>query len=167
MPAIDEPAVPTREVVLQDYDRHGRIWSLDITTGVLSPGSGRCHGFVHLTDASRQGDVAVAAALYADGPGSGTLWLQYGPTRWDCSRVAVRQASEGDGHRLFTVFGTGGPELELRYPAPDPGPFDPAYDWIDTVADDFFLWAAERLGDEGGSSRHTLTEHFGAGFLPD
>lgn len=64
------------------------------------------------------------------------------------------------------MFGTRGPELELRCPAPDPGPFDPAYDWTDTVADDFFLWAAERLGDGSGDSRHALTEHFGAGFPP-
>ncbi|MGA4837897.1 hypothetical protein [Streptomyces sp. G45] len=154
-------------VVLQDYDRHGRVWSLAPATGLLSPASGRCHGFVHLaTAAAPPGTPPVPAALYAQGPGTGVLWLQYGPQRWDCSTVAVRQASEQDGHRLFTVFGVRGPELELRYPAPEPGPADPAYDWIDTVADDFFLWADERLADDAGGARRALAEHFAAGFLP-
>ncbi|GGR90812.1 hypothetical protein GCM10010252_32100 [Streptomyces aureoverticillatus] len=166
MPAIGTPSAPPSAVVLQDYDRHGRVWSLETGTGLLTPASGRCHGFVHLTDASRRGDAPVAAALYAEGADTTTLWLQYGPRWWDCSSVAVRQASEPDGHRLFTVFGVRGPELELRYPAPDPGPFDPAYDWIDTVADDFFLWAAERLADDAEDGRRALTEHFGTGFLP-
>ncbi|MFD9908366.1 hypothetical protein [Streptomyces sp. NPDC059063] len=162
MPDASPPAV-----VLQDYDQHGRVWSLAPETGLLEPASGRCHGFVHLFTASPgEGEPVVAAALYAEGPDSGVLWLQHGPRRWDCSTVSVRQASEADGHRLFTVFGVRGPELELRYPAPDPGPFDPAYHWIDTVADDFFLWAAERLADDSGGARRALAEHFEAGFLP-
>lgn len=47
---------------------------------------------------------------------------------------------------------------------------DPAYDWIDTVADDFFLWAAERLADadtaDAATARRALAEHFATGFLP-
>lgn len=169
MPATEKHSAPPAAVVLQDYDRHGRVWSLDTATGLLTPASGRCHGFVHLTDASRHGDAPVAAALYAVGPAASTLWLQYGPRSWDCSSVAVRQASEPDGHRLFTVFGVRGPELELRYPPPDPGAHESADDWIDTVADDFFLWAAERLAedaDDAKDARRGLTEQFGVGFLP-
>ncbi|GHC53788.1 hypothetical protein [Streptomyces flavofungini] len=168
MPALGMPSAPPPAVVLQDYDRHGRIWSLEIATGLLTPASGRCHGFVRVLDEPARGGPPVPAALYAEGSGARTLWLQYGPERWDCSTVAVRQASEPDGHRLFTVFGERGPELELRYPAPDPGPFDPAYDWIDTVADDFFLWAAERLTDpteDTTDARRALTAHFATGFL--
>ncbi|WP_405656133.1 hypothetical protein [Streptomyces sp. RK9] len=175
MPASRNPSAPPDAVVLQDYDHHGRMWSLEIATGLLRPASGRCHGFVHVRDAPARGGPPVAAALYAEGHGAGVLWLQYGPQRWDCAAVAVRQVSEPDGHRLFTVFGERGPELELRYPKPDPGPADPAYDWIDTVADDFFLWVAERLADadsgdgtaNSATARRALAEHFATGFLPD
>lgn len=174
MSVLGKPFTPPAAVVLQDYDRHGRVWALEIATGLLTPAAGRCHGFVRVREEPARGGPPVAAALYAEGAGAGTLWLQYGPERWDCSAVAVRQVSEPDGHRLFTVFGERGAELELRYPAPDPGPFDPAYGWIDTVADDFFLWAAERLTDAAdagddtaaaAAARQALTEHFATGFL--
>ncbi|GGV41950.1 hypothetical protein GCM10010277_31040 [Streptomyces longisporoflavus] len=147
-------------MLLRDYDRHGRTWALDPATGLLSPASGRCHGFVHVAD--------EAAALYAD-PSDAVpvLWLQYGRRRWDCAAVTVRQSVAPDGSRRFTVRDARGAALELRYPAPDPGPFDPAYDWIDAEADDFFLWAAGRLTDADASSRTTLLAHFRAGFLPD
>jgi hypothetical protein len=41
---------------------------------------------------------------------------------------------------------------------------DPAYDWIDTLADDFFLWAAEQLG--GPDRGRGLRDHFRTGFGP-
>ncbi|QDQ15711.1 hypothetical protein [Streptomyces spectabilis] len=161
------PRAASDAVVLQDYDQHGRVWALAPATGLLTPASGRCHGFLHLdAGTGGAGELPVAAALYTEGPGTGALWLQYGPRRWDCATVAVQQACEADGHRLFTVFGPRGPELELRHPAPDPGPAEPADDWIDTVADDFFLWAAERLADDTEGARRALLEHFGTGFLP-
>ncbi|AZM57179.1 hypothetical protein DMA15_35320 [Streptomyces sp. WAC 01529] len=157
---------------LADYDQHGRVWDLDPATGLLSPASGPCHGFAHVP---RQGGEYAAAALYASGPGTGTLWLQYGARRWDCAAVSVRQASLPDGTRRFTVSGAGrrggeglgkqagdGPDLELPYPAPDPGAFDPAYDWTDALADDFFAWAADRLATP--EARRALLEHFLAGF---
>lgn len=165
-------------MLLQDYDRHGRTWDLDPRTGLLSPASGRCHGFVHMGE-------AVAAALYADPADASeqaNLWLQYGQLRWNCDRVTVHQAALPDGTRRFTVEEAGadarGTALDLRYPAPDPGPFDPTYDWIDAESDDFFLWAAGRLTDanpesDAGSdagpdttSRTTLLAHFRAGFHP-
>ncbi|MEU6761993.1 hypothetical protein ABZ916_05670 [Streptomyces sp. NPDC046853] len=151
-------------MLLQDYDRHGRTWALDPATGLLSPASpvspvsGRCHGFVHAAD-------ETAAALYAD-PRDATpvLWLQYGQRRWDCAEVTVHRPGGPQGSRRFVVRTARGTALELHYPAPDPGPFDPAYDWIDAEADDFFLWAAGRLADT--ASRTTLLTHFRAGFLP-
>ncbi|MEU5951877.1 hypothetical protein [Streptomyces sp. NPDC047525] len=147
-------------MLLQDYDRHGRTWDLDARTGLLSPASGRCHGFVHAGG-------EAAAALYADpSDGEPALWLQYGRRRWDCAAVTVHQAPGPNGTRRFTVEGARGTALELLYPAPDPGPFDPAYDWIDAEGDDFFLWAAGRLTDADATSRTTLLAHFRAGFLP-
>ncbi|MEU6991128.1 hypothetical protein ABZ953_10790 [Streptomyces sp. NPDC046465] len=150
---------------LADYDRHGRVWDLAPATGLLSPApGGPCHGFVHLPGH----DEHAAAALYAAGPEAGTLWLQYGARRWDCATVTVRQADLPSGGRRFTVEGSGGSgggpeyEFELPYPAPDTGPFDPAYDWVDALADDFFLWAADRLATD--ESRRTLLNHFLAGF---
>ncbi|MET7362230.1 hypothetical protein ABZS76_27885 [Streptomyces sp. NPDC005562] len=148
--------------LVADYDRHGRVWDLAPATGLLSPApGGRCHGFVHLPGH----DEHAATAVYATGPGAGTLWLQYGARRWDGATVTVRQLSLPDGGRRFTVTGPdGATHFELPYPAPDPGPFDPAYDWLDAVADDFFLWAADRLATEG--SRRTLLDHFLTGFAP-
>ncbi|WP_306333187.1 hypothetical protein [Streptomyces sp. KL118A] len=148
---------------LSDYDRHGRVWDLDPASGLLSPApGGSCHGFVHLPE---KGEHA-AAALYGAGEEAGTLWLQFGARRWDCAAVSVRQASLPDGTRRFTVTdslaGSGGPEFELPYSAPDSGPFDPAYDWLDELADDFYLWVADRLVT--AASRQTLLEHFRAGF---
>ncbi|WP_055563562.1 hypothetical protein [Streptomyces atriruber] len=149
---------------LSDYDRHGRVWDLDPASGLLSPApGGSCHGFVHLAE---EGEHA-AAALYGAGEEAGTLWLQFGARRWDCAAVSVRQASLPDGTRRFTVTdsvtGSGGdPEFELPYSAPDPVPFDPAYDWLDELADDFYLWVADRLAT--AASRQTLLEHFRAGF---
>ncbi|MEU5685838.1 hypothetical protein [Streptomyces venezuelae] len=145
---------------LSDYDRHGRVWDLDPASGLLSPApGGSCHGFVHLPG---EGEHA-AAALYGAGEGAGTLWLQFGARRWDCASVSVRQASLPDGARHFAVTGSGGaPEFELPYPAADSGPFDPAYDWLDELADDFFLWVADRLAT--AAARQTLLEHFRAGF---
>ncbi|MGW6056986.1 hypothetical protein [Streptomyces sp. NPDC055189] len=147
-------------MLLQDYDRHGRTWALDPVTGLLSPASGRCHGFVHVAD-------DAAASLYAD-PSDAVpvLWLQFGQGRWDCNSVTVRQFQGPDSTRRFTVRDTRGTVLELSYPAPDPGPFDPAHDWIDAESDDFFLWAAGRLTDADATSRTTLLTHFRAGFLP-
>ncbi|MFG2647969.1 hypothetical protein [Streptomyces sp. NPDC048436] len=147
-------------MLLQDYDRHGRTWALDPRTGLVSPASGRCHGFVHVGE-------EVAAALYADPlAAEAVLWFQYGQLRWDCATVTVHQASERDGSRSFTVEEACGTALELRYPAPDPGPFDPSYDWIDAEADDFFLWVAGRLTDADATAPGTLLAHFRAGFLP-
>ncbi|MEV7191998.1 hypothetical protein AB0N81_09310 [Streptomyces sp. NPDC093510] len=158
--------------LLADYDRHGRVWDLDPASGLLSsaPG-GSCHGFVHLPG---NGEHA-AAALYGAGAGAehaaGTLWLQFGARRWDCATVSVEQAALPDGTRRFTVTGSGpgsrtgsggGPEFELPYSAPDTGPLDPAYDWLDAIADDFFLWAADRLS--AVESRRTLLHHFLTGF---
>ncbi|MEV8320376.1 hypothetical protein AB0Q95_40115 [Streptomyces sp. NPDC059900] len=147
-------------MLLQDYDRHGRTWALDPATGLLSPASGRCHGFAHVAD-------GTAAALYADPlDAAPVLWLQYGQRRWDCATVTVRRMGGPDGSRRFVVRNARGTALELRYPAPDPGPFDPAYDWIDAESDDFFLWAAGRLAETDGTSRTTLLAYFRAGFLP-
>ncbi|MGW5735103.1 MULTISPECIES: hypothetical protein [Streptomyces] len=148
---------------LQDYAHHGRTWALDPRTGLLTPAppaSGRCHGFV------RTG--VEAAALYADpSDPEPVLWLQYGRRRWDCATVTVRQWSgSDDGTRHFTVDDARGPALDLTYPAPDAGPFDPTYDGIDADADDFFLWAAGRLRDGDASPRTTLLAHFRAGFSP-
>ncbi|MET9515183.1 hypothetical protein [Streptomyces sp. NPDC002994] len=144
-------------IALQDYDHHGRVWALDPLTGASAPASGRCHGFVRLPG----GEGGQAAALYAD---AGKLWLQYGEHRWDCETVVVRHARRPDGAHVFTVLGGEGTELEVRCPAPDPGPFDPTYDWIDTVADDFFLWVAGQLAEREG--RRALLEHFLTGFDP-
>lgn len=147
-------------MLLQDFDHHGRTWALDPRTGLLSPASGRCHGYAHVGE-------EAPAALYADpSDGEPTLWLQYGQRRWDCGTVTTRQSSAPDGSRRFTVEDARGTALELRYPAPDPGPFDPTYDWIDAEADDFFLWAAGRLKEADTTSRTTLLAHFRAGFLP-
>ncbi|MEV6752526.1 hypothetical protein [Streptomyces sp. NPDC051214] len=149
-------------MLLQDYDHHGRTWDLDPRTGLLAPASGRCHGFVHLGEAG-------TAALYADpSDEAATLWLQIGRRRWDCDAVTVRQSAGPDASRRFTVEDARGTALELRYPAPDPGPFDPTYDWMDAEADDFFLWASGRLADTAAdtSARTTLLAHFWAGFLP-
>jgi len=148
-------------MLLQDYDRHGRTWALDPRTGLVAPASGRCHGFVHVSDEG-------AAALYADpSDGEPVLWLQYRQRRWDCATVLAHQSAGPNGSRRFTVEDARGTALELLYPAPDTGPFDPAYDWIDAEGDDFFLWAAGRLTDTGdGTSRTTLLSHFRAGFLP-
>ncbi|MWA09057.1 hypothetical protein [Streptomyces sp. BA2] len=149
-------------MLLKDYDHHGRTWALDPRTGLLSPASGRCHGFVHTGG-------EAAAALYADpADEEPTLWLQFGGRRWDCGAVTVHQSTgPAAGTRRFTVEDARGTTLlELPYPAPDPGPFDPTYDWIDAEADDFFLWAAGRLADADAASRTTLLAHFRAGFLP-
>ncbi|MEU6820767.1 hypothetical protein ABZ921_09070 [Streptomyces atriruber] len=153
---------------LSDYDRHGRVWDLDPASGLLSPApGGSCHGFVHLPE---KGEHA-AAALYGagegagegTGAGAGTLWLQFGARRWNCAAVSVRQGSLPDGTRRFTVTDAGGgPEFELPYAAADSGPFDPAYDWLDELSDDFYLWVADRLAT--AASRQTLLEHFRAGF---
>ncbi|WAL99744.1 hypothetical protein [Streptomyces sp. Je 1-369] len=145
---------------LSDYDRHGRVWDLDPASGLLSPApGGSCHGFVHLPGDGEQ----AAGALYGAGEDSGTLWLQFGARRWDCASASVRQASLPDGTRHFAVAGSGGdPEFELPYAAPDSHPFDPAYDWLDELADDFYLWVADRLAT--AASRQTLLEHFRAGF---
>lgn len=147
-------------MLLQDYDHHGRTWALDPRTGTLTPASGRCHGFVHAGD-------RAAAALYADpADAEPVLWLQFGRRRWDCGAVTAHQSTGPDGTRRFTVEDATGTALELLYSAPDPGPFDPTYDWMDAEADDFFLWAAGRLTDADPASRATLLAHFRAGFLP-
>ncbi|WP_367038997.1 hypothetical protein [Streptomyces sp. Je 1-332] len=148
-------------MLLKDYDQHGRTWALDPRTGLLSPASGRCHGFVHAGG-------EAAAALYADpADEEPVLWLQYGRRRWNCDTVAAHQATRPDGTRRFTVEDTRGTVLlELLYPAPDTGPFDPTYDWVDAEADDFFLWVAGRLTDGDAASDTTLLTHFRAGFLP-
>ncbi|MFF1698693.1 hypothetical protein ACFVXC_34550 [Streptomyces sp. NPDC058257] len=149
-------------MLLQDYDRHGRTWALDPRTGLVSPGSGRCHGFVHVSD-------EATAALYADpSDGEPALWLQYRQRRWNCATVMAHQSPGPNGTRRFTVEDARGTALELLYPAPDPGPFDPTYDWIDAEGDDFFLWAAGRLRDANAdtTARTTLLSHFRAGFLP-
>lgn len=152
--------LPQKPLPLQDYDRHGRTWAIDPRTGFLSPSSGRCHGFVHAGEAG-------TAALYADpSDETPTLWLQFGRRRWDCAAVTAHQSTGPNGTRRFTVEDARGTALELLYPAPDPGPFDPTYDWMDAEADDFFLWAAGRLTDGDAASRTTLQAHFRAGFLP-
>ncbi|MEV8022126.1 hypothetical protein AB0O76_38605 [Streptomyces sp. NPDC086554] len=143
-------------MILRDYDHHGRTWELNPRTGLLSPASGRCHGFVHV-------GADAATALYAD---TETLWLQHGQHRWDCATVTVHQSTQAHGTRLFTVEDAQGTALELPYPAPDSGPFDPTYDWIDAESDDFYLWAAGRLADGDATSYTTLFTHFRAGFLP-
>lgn len=147
-------------MLLKDYDHHGRTWALDPRTGLLSPASGRCHGFVHVGEAG-------TAALYADpSDEAATLWLQFGRRRWDCDAVTVRQSTGPDATRRFSVEDARGTALDLLYPTPDPGPFDPAYDWMDAEADDFFLWAAGRLTDADTSARTTLLAHFRTGFTP-
>lgn len=144
---------------MQDYDHHDRVWALAPATGKSAPAVGRCHGFVRLPP-DGGGDTAVAA-LYAD---AGTLWLQCGDVRWDCATIAVRHARRTDGTHLFTVVGAEGTVLEIPCPAPEPGLFDPTYDWIDMLADDFFLWAADQLSDREG---HTiLRDHYLDGFDP-
>ncbi|UQA96886.1 hypothetical protein [Streptomyces halobius] len=144
----------THRIPLQDYDRHDLVWALDPPSGHLSTGSGRCHGFVRVSSAKKP-----VAALFAD---AGRLWLQYGDRHWDCEEVSVRHSTAPDGTREFTVTGPRGTELCLGYPAPRPEPFDPAYDWIDTLADDFLLWVAERLA--APDRREALREHYTAGF---
>ncbi|MGW7066203.1 hypothetical protein ACWGII_01620 [Streptomyces sp. NPDC054855] len=147
-------------MLLKDYDHHGRAWALDPRTGLLSPASGRCHGFVHAGEAG-------PAALYADpSDEAATLWLQIGRRRWDCDTVTVRQSTGSGTTRRFTVEEARGAALELLYPAPDSGPLDPTYDWMDAEADDFFLWAAGRLTDVDASARTTLLAHFRTGFTP-
>jgi hypothetical protein len=147
-------------MLLQDYDHHGRTWALDPRTGFVSPASGRCHGFVHVGG-------EAAAALYADPLATeAVLWFQYGQRRWNCSAVTALQLSAPGGSRTFTLEEAGRAVFELRYPAPDPGPFDPSYDWIDAEADDFFLWAAGRLAEADPTSPGALLAHFRAGFLP-
>ncbi|AJT63270.1 hypothetical protein T261_1584 [Streptomyces lydicus] len=146
----------THWIPLQDYDRHDRVWALDPRSGHLSPASGRCHGFVRVSS-----EKNPVAALFAD---AGRLWLQYGDRHWDCEEVSVRCSAAPDGTREFTITGHHGPELRLNYPAPRPEPFDPTYDWIDTLADDFLLWVAERLADP--DRRQALRDHYMAGFTP-
>ncbi|MFG2501191.1 hypothetical protein ACGFSB_23650 [Streptomyces sp. NPDC048441] len=80
--------------------------------------------------------------------------------------MTAHQSAGPNGTRRFTVEGARGTALELLYPAPDTGPFDPTYDWIDAESDDFFLWAAGRLSDVDTTSNTALLAHFRAGFLP-
>lgn len=153
--------------VLQDYDRYGRLWILDPESGRLSPGpvdafarpAGErlCHGFVRVLSHG----TAVGAALYA---ASSTLWLQYGAERWDAEVASVRSASRPDGSRVLTVTGREGVPWETVLPAPVLGPFDPAYDWTDMLADDFFLWVTEQLSDT--RHRGVLRGHYLRGFTP-
>ncbi|MER5362821.1 hypothetical protein [Streptomyces sp. NPDC002785] len=143
--------------VLQDYDRHGTVWALDPASGLLTPASGLCHGFVHVLP-HRTG---TAAALYAD---DSALWLQYGQHRWNCEKVAVRHIQRPDGTRTITVDSPPDPQWQAHLPPPDTGPYDPAYDWTDTIADNFFLWVDERLAD--ARRRAVLRDHFLRGFAP-
>ncbi|MFI8437246.1 hypothetical protein ACIGJO_26600 [Streptomyces sp. NPDC079020] len=153
--------------VLQDYDHYGRLWVLDPPSGHLSPGPADafaqpagerlCHGFVHVLSHGAGG----CAALYAE---SSVLWFQYGGRRWNGDDVSVRCGPRPDGSRLLTVTGPGAAPWEAEVPAPDRGPFDPAYDWTDTLADDFFLWVAEQLSD--ARHRSVLREHYLRGFTP-
>ncbi|MFF2324938.1 MULTISPECIES: hypothetical protein [unclassified Streptomyces] len=143
--------------VLQDYDRHGAVWALDPASGLLTPASGRCHGFVHVLPHS----TGTVAALYAD---DSVLWLQYGERRWDCEEVTVQHVQQPDGTRAVTVDSPPDEPWQAHLPPPDTGPFDPAYDWTDTLADDFFLWVGERLAD--APRRALLRAHFLRGFDP-
>ncbi|QES45570.1 hypothetical protein DEJ49_35370 [Streptomyces venezuelae] len=118
--------------------------------------------FARASDTSR--DTCACPLPVAVTPGSSPLVRSSaGARRWDCASVSVRQTSSPDRTRHFTVTGSGGaPEFELPYSAADSGPFDPAYDWLDELADDCCLWVADRLAT--AASRQTLLEHFRAGF---
>ncbi|MGW2511575.1 hypothetical protein ACWC0A_19560 [Streptomyces scopuliridis] len=48
--------------------------------------------------------------------------------------------------------------------APVPEPFDPSYDAIDALEDDFLHWVTQRLATPG--RRHDLLAHYLNGFLP-
>ncbi|MFG2138829.1 hypothetical protein [Streptomyces sp. NPDC048650] len=146
-------------VVLQDYGRHDRGWALDLRSGRITPAAGRRHGFVRPAPQAAEG--ARTAALFA---ARERLWLQYGERRWDCATVTVRCDAAAGGTRLFTVTGPHGRELALRYPAPVPEPFDPAYDAIDALEDDFFRWAADRLAT--AERRRALRAGYLTGFPP-
>ncbi|WP_326609316.1 hypothetical protein OIE62_37045 [Streptomyces scopuliridis] len=151
-------------VLLQDYDRHDRVWALDLRSGEVSPASGRCHGFVRLQMPQHPGPAREnreAAALFAE---AGTLWFQYSDRRWDCASVTVRHSGSPDGTRRFTVTGPHGIALDLLYTAPVPEPFDASYDAIDALEDDFLHWVAQRLATAG--RRHNLLAHYLNGFLP-
>lgn len=149
-------------VLLRDHGRHDRAWALDVGSGLLTPAAGRCHGFVRPPLADAGPDTGgAAAALYA---AAGVLWLQYGDQRWDCDTVSVGQGPDAGGGRTFSVHGERGRDLRVAYPAPDTGPFDPAYDYTDALADDFFLWVAEQLRDT--AHRPVLRDHFLTGFEP-
>ncbi|MER8091008.1 hypothetical protein ABTZ57_39640 [Streptomyces sp. NPDC094048] len=143
--------------VLQDYDRHGLVWALDPASGLLVPASGRCQGFVHVLPHG----TGTFAALYAD---DAALWLQFGERRWDGEEVTVRHVQRPDGTRVVTVDHPSGPRWQTQLPPPDTGPYDPAYDWTDTLADNFFLWADEQLSDP--HRRAVLRDHYRRGFAP-
>ncbi|MFF3735289.1 hypothetical protein ACFYXM_34735 [Streptomyces sp. NPDC002476] len=139
--------------VLRDYDRHDVAWVLDPSSGLLVAASGRGHGFVHVL----RHRTGTAAALHADGT---VLCFQYGERRWDTEKGVVRLVRCPYG-RLLTIGGPSVPRWQKRLPQPDTGPYDPAYDWTDTLADDFFIRVDEQVS---GARRRSVLRALSAWF---
>lgn len=146
----------TGDVTLRDFGRFDRAWNLSVATGSVRETSGRCHG--HIQVAGEESGRTVCALYAADD----RLWLQYGDRRWNADEVELRWARQPNGDSLFTVRTDEGPELEIGYRSPAPDPFDPAYDWIDTLEDDFLRWVAEVVPD--AAARRERLDLYRAGF---
>jgi hypothetical protein len=143
----------TDDVILRDHGRFDRAWNLSVQAGSIRETSGRCHGHVRVL-----GDETVCALYAADD----RLWFQYGDRRWNADDVALLWARGAAGDSIFTVSTDEGLELEIIYRSPTPDPFDPTYDWIDTLEDDFLRWVAEVLPDR--DSRRQRLELYRIGF---
>jgi hypothetical protein len=136
-------------IVLKDWDRAGRFWVLDTSSGAARRcGSGVFYGFLCCFP-GHAGGAAVqrVAAVYADG---GRLWFQLDGMRWEVADVEFDHVLDASGISRFTVLRHGEAVADLMYlgPAADPvNRSDPSFDALDMELQDIFCYLARNSRD--------------------
>ncbi len=132
-------------VLLKDWNRAGRSWILDISSGSARvSGNGVYHGFLAALS-RRDGDamVALVAAVYAD---SGKLWFQVDGRRWEVEDVDFESKADVSGMSRFTILSHGRAVADIVYPDPV-NRSDLSFDELDLELQDIFYFMSKNGGD--------------------